>query len=799
MKRHPWAIIRRPRRAYVAADLLLTFLRWILVPLAVLVGLAGIGAAVLALVVLLAYGNLPPIDAIVDYRPKIPLKIYTADGTLIGEFGEERRSVVRIADVPPVLKDAILAAEDERFYQHQGIDLVGVMRAAWSNLVSGGKRQGASTITMQLARNFFLSSEKTLTRKIYEALLALKIEQTLSKDQILEIYINQIYLGQRAYGFAAASQAYFGKPLAEVSIAEAAMLAGLPKAPSAYNPVVNPKRAKARQLYVLRRMHELGVIDTAQLAKAQDEELEVKRETEDFALHAEFVAEMVRQALFERYGVEVYSQGWRIYTTITRADQEAAYAALRRGVLDYDRRHGFRGPEGYATLASGASEETLEEALQEYTDSDNLLVGVVLAASPREVKVYRRGGETVTVGESGLKFVQSALTDKAAPNRRIVRGAVVRVIRDDKGNWSIAQLPEVEAALVAVDPANGSIRALVGGFDFARNKFNHVSQAWRQPGSAFKPFVYSAALEKGFTPATVINDEPVVVEASQTGGQVWEPKNYDGRYEGPMRLRTALAKSKNMVSIRILQAIGPRFAQEFVTRFGFDADKHPAYLTMALGAGSVTPLQMARGYAVFANGGYLIEPYLIEKVVDDSGNILAQAKPGRAGDESLRVLDPRNAFVMNSLMQDVTRYGTAAKASALGRRDIAGKTGTTNDHVDAWFAGYQPTLVSVAWIGFDQPKDLGNNETGGVAALPMWMGYMGKALKGLPSAEMKPPPGVVSMRIDAETGLASGEGRLSEYFFREFTPEEAPVRPSPEAILNGAAVEARPAIPQQGY
>ncbi len=467
----------------------MTFLRWILVPLAALVGLAGIGAAVLALVVLLAYGNLPPIDAIVDYRPKIPLKIYTADGTLIGEFGEERRSVVRIADVPPVLKDAILAAEDERFYQHQGIDLVGVMRAAWSNLVSGGKRQGASTITMQLARNFFLSSEKTLTRKIYEALLALKIEQTLSKDQILEIYINQIYLGQRAYGFAAASQAYFGKPLAEVSIAEAAMLAGLPKAPSAYNPVVNPKRAKARQLYVLRRMHELGVIDTAQLAKAQDEELEVKRETEDFALHAEFVAEMVRQALFERYGVEVYSQGWRIYTTITRADQEAAYAALRRGVLDYDRRHGFRGPEGYATLASGASEETLEEALQEYSDSDNLLVGVVLAASPREVKVYRRGGETVTVGESGLKFVQSALTDKAAPNRRIVRGAVVRVIRDDKGNWSIAQLPEVEAALVAVDPANGSIRALVGGFDFARNKFNHVSQAWRQPGSAFKPFV----------------------------------------------------------------------------------------------------------------------------------------------------------------------------------------------------------------------------------------------------------------------------------------------------------------------
>jgi len=777
----------------------LTPLRWILYPIAALFGVAAVGAALLSLVVLLAYGNLPPIDAIVDYRPKIPLKIYTADGTLIGEFGEERRSVVRIADVPPVLKDAILAAEDERFYQHQGIDLVGVMRAAWSNLVSGGKRQGASTITMQLARNFFLSSEKTLTRKVYEALLALKIEQTLTKDQILEIYINQIYLGQRAYGFAAASQAYFGKPLADITIAEAAMLAGLPKAPSAYNPVVNPKRAKARQLYVLRRMHELGEIDAQQLAKAADEPLDVKRETEDFALHAEYVAEMVRQTLFEKYGVDVYTQGWRIYTTITRADQEAAYAALRRGVLDYDRRHGYRGPEGYVTLASGAGEEALEEALQEYADSDNLLVGVVLAASPREVKVYRRGGETVTVGEAGLKFAQSSLTDKAAPNRRITRGAIVRVMQDDKGAWSIAQLPEAEAALVSIDSRSGAVRALVGGFDFGRNKFNHVSQAWRQPGSAFKPFVYSASLEKGFTPATVINDEPVVVDASQTGGQVWEPKNYDGRYEGPMRMRTALAKSKNMVSIRIVQAIGPRYAQEFVTRFGFDADKHPAYLTMALGAGSVTPWQMARGYAVFANGGYLIEPYIIEKVVDDAGNVLAQAKPGLAGDESLRVLDPRNTFIMNSLMQDVTRYGTAAKASSLGRRDLAGKTGTTNDHIDAWFAGYQPSLVAVAWIGFDQPKDLGSNETGGVAALPIWMSYMGKALKGVPLAESKPPPGVVSLRIEAGTGLASQEGRLSEYFFREFTPEEAPVRPSPEAILSGASVEAKPAIPQQGY
>jgi len=778
----------------------LTFFRWIGFPLAVLAGLVTVGLAVLAFAVLLAYGNLPPLDALTDYRPKIPLRVYTADGTLIGEFGEERRSFVSIADVPQIMKDAILAAEDERFYQHQGVDYVGVMRAAYSNFVSGGRRQGASTITMQLARNMFLTSEKTLVRKLYEALLAFKIESTLTKDQILEIYINQIYLGQRAYGFATASQAYFGKPLAEVSVAEAAMLAGLPKAPSAYNPVVNPKRAEARQHYVLRRMRELGTITEAQDAEAQGAPLPVKRESDDFAMHAEFVAEMVRQTLFERYGVDVYSEGWRIYTTITRADQEAAYAALRRGVLDYDRRHGYRGPEGFAAIAANAGDEALEEALQEYADSDNLLAAVVLDASPKRVRAYRRGGETVTVPEAGLKFAASALSDKAPPNRRIVRGAIVRLVKDEKGNWSIAQLPEAEAALVAISPDSGAIRALVGGFDFARNKFNHVTQAWRQPGSAFKPFVYSAALEKGFTPATIINDDPIVVDASQTGGQIWEPKNYDGRFEGPMRLRTALAKSKNMVSIRILQAIGPRYAQDYVTKFGFDADKHPAYLTMALGAGSVTAWQMARAYGVFANGGYLVEPYLIEKVVDDRGNVLAQAQPTKAGDASLRVIDPRNVYLMNSLMQDVTRYGTAARASSLGRRDIAGKTGTTNDHVDAWFAGYQPSLVTIAWVGFDQPKDLGSNETGGVTALPIWMNFMGKALKSLPQAEFRAPQGIIAARIDPDTGLATPDGRVTEWFYRENPPQEMPREVIVEgAQISGATAEPRPAVPQLHY
>ncbi|MCJ7838995.1 MAG: transglycosylase domain-containing protein, partial [Burkholderiales bacterium] len=523
--------------------------------------------------------------------------------------GEERRAIVAIDEVPKVMKQAILAAEDERFYQHTGVDYQGVIRAAYSNLTSGGRRQGASTITMQVARNFFLASEKTLTRKLYEALLAFKIEASLSKDEILQIYINQIYLGQRAYGFAAAAQIYYGKALKNINLAEAAMLAGLPKAPSSYNPVVNPKRAKQRQLYVLRRMHELGHVTDAQFAEAQKAPIVVKHQTNTYALHAEFVAEMVRQMLYERFSDDLYTRGYRIYTTITKADQEAAYAALRRGVLDYDKRHGYRGPEGYIELApEGQSDEAIEEALSDVSDSDDLLAAVVLEASTKRVRAYLRGGEVATISGEGLKFVQKMLDGKAAPNRRVRRGALIRVQKDEKHHWQILQLPEVESALIAISPSDGRVRALVGGFDFNRSKFNHVTQAWRQPGSSFKPFIYSAALEKGFTPATIVDDAPIVVDAAQTGGQTWEPHNYDSKYDGPIRLRVGLAKSKNMISIRVLEAIGPQYAQDYITRFGFDADKHPPYLTMALGAGSVTPWQMARGYAIFANGGYRVEP-----------------------------------------------------------------------------------------------------------------------------------------------------------------------------------------------
>ena len=753
------------------------WLRFLVFPLTLLAGLAGIGVLVLALVVALAYPNLPALGALTEYQPKVPLRIYTAEGILIGEFGEERRAVVAIEDVPAELKNAIIAAEDERFYEHPGIDYVGVLRAAYANLAAGGRRQGASTITMQVARNFFLSSEKTLTRKLYEALLAFKIEHSLAKEQILELYVNQIYLGQRAYGFGAASQIYYGKALGQLSLAETAMLAGLPKAPSVYNPSANPTRAKQRQKYVLRRMTELGYITATQYEDALNAPIRPRKgEVNDYSVHAEYVAEMVRQALAEHYPEDVYSRGFRVYTTLRKADQEVAYQALRKGVLDYDRRQPYRGPEAFVDLPASATDDDYEDALADYSDSDELLVAVVLASSPRQVQVALRNAEKITVSGEGLKFAARALEPKTTPQRRIRRGAIIRVAREGRA-WQIVQLPEIEAAFVSIDPRDGAIRALVGGFDFSRNKFNHVTQAWRQPGSSFKPFIYSASLEKGFTPATVVSDEPVVLEAEETGSQRWEPKNYDGAFEGPMRLRSALAKSKNMVSIRVLDAIGPKYAQDYVARFGFEPERHPAYLTMALGAGSVTPWHMARAYAVFANGGYLVQPYFIHKIVDDRGNPLALADPPRAGEESPRVIDERNAYIMDSMMQDVTRYGTAARVARLGRSDLAGKTGTTNEFVDAWFTGYQPSLVAISWVGFDQPRTLGKNQTGGVVALPIWIDYMETVLKDTPQTSRELPAGIVTMPT-APVAASAGEGKLvPEFFYEEAVPPPEVLRP----------------------
>jgi penicillin-binding protein 1A len=758
--------------------------RWLLYVGSVAAGLALVGALLGAFILALLYPTLPSLETLTDYKPKIPLRVVSAEGDLLGEFGEERRAVVKIAEVPNVMKEAILAAEDERFYSHGGVDYLSVLRAAWSNLTSG-TQQGAGTITMQVARNFFLTREKTLTRKLREVLLAWKIEGSLSKDAILELYVNQIFLGQRAYGFAAASQIYFGKKLSDVTVAEAAMLAGLPKAPSSFNPVTNPKRAKTRQHYVLRRMHDLRYIDDAALAVAQNAPLAVRQGVREVVpIHAEFAAEMARQVVFEAYGDDAYTKGLTVWTTLRRVDQEAAYAAVRRGVLDYDRRHGYRGPEAYANLPTdpAEAEQVLERVFAETSDGDNLLTAVVLEAAPGEVKAVLATGDTISVNGEGLRFATRALSDKSPPSQRIRRGALIRVARDEKGRFGIAQVPQAESAFIALDPRDGAVFALIGGFDFDRNKFNHVTQAQRQPGSAFKPFIYSAALEKGFSPATVVNDAPFFVPADRAGGEEWEPKNYDGKFDGPMRIRTALAKSKNLVTVRVMQAIGPQYAQDYIARFGFDPKQHPAYLTMALGAGSVTPLQMASAYAVFANGGYRVNPYLISKITDAKGMTLSVAKPATAGGEAQRAIDPRNAFIMTSMLRDVVAYGTATRAQVLGRKDIAGKTGTTNELVDAWFAGYTSSLVGVAWIGFDQPKTLGNNETGSLAALPIWISYMQRVLKNVPEKPVETPEGVLSLRINADSGLRDDAGSLSEWFFSEYIPRrEEPSLARPQA------------------
>jgi len=711
-------------------------------------GLALIGALLIGFILTVAYPNLPALDSLTDYKPKIPLRVYSADNVLLGEFGEERRNVVRIKDIPDLMKKAVLAIEDDRFYAHGGVDYLGIARAAIHNL-TGGAKQGASTITQQVARNFFLSSEQTLKRKVYEILLAWKIEENLSKDQILEVYMNQIYLGQRAYGFSSAAQIYFGKKLSELTVAEAAMLAGLPKAPSAYNPVVNPKRAKARQQYILQRMYQLGYITEAQFTKAQVEELKTKMNSNEFSVHAEYVAEMARQLVYEQFKEDAYTRGLNVYTTVLKADQEAAYQSLRRGVMDYERNHPYRGPEGFMDIPASKeeAEDAIETELADHPDSDNIVAAVVLEASAKKVRAMLASGEEISITGTGLSFATNLLSDKAPPNRKIKRGAVIRAIKDNNA-WNITQLPEVASAFIAANTHDGSIRAMVGGFDYNLNKFNHVTQAWRQPGSSFKPFIYSAALEKGLSPSTTINDAPLSFDAGQTGGQAWEPKNYDGKYEGPLTMRKGLTKSKNMISIRILHKIGAKYGQEYTTRFGFDADKNPPYLTLALGAGAVTPLQMAGAYAVFANGGYKVNPYLISKVTDAEGKVLSQAKPDFAGDQANRVIDERNAFLMDSMMKDVVRFGTATKALSLKRLDLAGKTGTTNDSVDAWFAGYQPKIVGVAWIGFDQPKTLGSRETGGGVALPIWIGYMQKVLKDIPAEDRAIPEGLVNTGTD---------------------------------------------------
>ncbi|OWY37725.1 penicillin-binding protein [Xenophilus sp. AP218F] len=738
------------------------FRRFLAILAGVFLGGAVLLAGAAAVAIIITYPRLQSLDVLTDYRPKIPLRVYSADNQLLGEFGEERRSFSRIYEVPQLMKQAVLAAEDERFYQHSGIDYFGVLRAAVGNLVSGHTRSGASTITMQVAKNFFLSSEKTYTRKFNEALLAFKIEHTLSKDQILELYFNQIYLGQRAYGFSAAAQAYYGKPLSELSVAQMAMLAGLPKAPSAYNPIVNPDRARLRQQYVLRRMRELNFITQTQYDEALAEPMHLASQAADTSQPGQYVAEMVRQAMYERYKEAAYTEGFKVYTTVDSRHQQWAYDALRAGLIDYDRKTGYRGPESFIDLPGGTQEEqteALDDAIADLRDSGDMLPGIVLAASPSEVRAYMRGGKVAVIKGAGLDFARRALSAKAGSQQQIRPGAVIRVRAHEKGYWEIVQMPEVEGAFVSLDSRTGAIKSLVGGFDFNRRSFNHVTQAWRQPGSSFKPFVYSAGVERGITPSTMINDAPLSVPGAD--GQNWTPKNDDGKFAGMISMRRGLTLSKNLVSVRVLMATGTDYAQQYIQRFGFSAKQHPAYLTMALGAGSVTPLQMAEGYSVFANGGFRAKAYFIDRIEDQTGRVLAKTVPTVAGQNAPQAIDPRNAFIMTSMLRDVVRYGTGFRAMSLGRMDLAGKTGTTSDWKDAWFVGFNPNLVAATWVGFDQPRSLGRYGYGGTAALPIWINYMGNALKGQPEVDLPVPAGIV---VKPGAGQRGGD----EYYYEEF-------------------------------
>ncbi|MDI1308721.1 MAG: penicillin-binding protein 1A [Methylotenera sp.] len=749
---------------------------WHYVLLAILVG----GLSVAALVTIAAaiiYPSLPSLDALTNYQPKLPLRVYSEDGYLIGEFGEERRAFINIDQVPQNLKDAVLAIEDRRFYQHNGIDTTGILRAIKNN-VSGRSHEGASTITMQVAKNFFTvpNGKRTLITKVNEALLAIKIEHSLSKDKILELYINQIYLGQRAYGFAAASQVYYGKPLNKLNLAETALLAGLPKAPSNYNPFTNSKRSIGRQQEVLHDMFRFGFLKESDYQNALTQPLRFKVTKQSRDLSADYVAETVREALYGQYQDEIYSSGLNVYTTILKANQDAANAAVREGVLDYDLRHGYRGPEKILDIASLPIPEyttknkknSLDIALDDFETFNGFIPAIITSVSPKSVEAHTKSGEDIVINDKGLTFVNKMLNNKDPAKRLLKEGAVIRVINKDD-TWRIVQLPQVESALVALDPENGAIRALVGGFDFNQSKFNHVTQAWRQPGSSFKPFIYSAALEKGYTPATILEDAPLNFSAAQTGNKDWSPQNYENSFEGSINLRKALAHSVNTVAIRVLQNIGPEYAQSYITRFGFNAKNHPAYLTMALGAGSTTPWQMASAYAVFANGGYRVKPNLISKIVDQHGKVISRTVFDHASNGAPRVIDSRNAFIMNSMMQSVVRNGTATKALKLGRSDIAGKTGTTNDHLDAWFAGYSPKQVAIAWVGFDSPRPLGRGETGAAAALPIWIKYMATALKDTPEMAMRMPDGVIAMNINPTTGTRDENG-ITEYFYHENPP-----------------------------
>ena len=725
----------------------------------IFVGLGVAGAAILAMMVIVTIPKLPSMDELRNYQPKLPLQVYSSDGVLLGQFGQEHRIYLDIPDTPKLLIAAVLSAEDERFYEHGGIDVLGIMRAVMGNLTSGRLQSGASTITMQVARNFFLTTQKTFTRKFNEILLSYKIEHSLTKDQILSLYLNQIYLGQRAYGFAEAAQTYFGRPIDKLTVAEYAVLAGLPKAPSAYNPVVNPKRSSEREAYVLGRMLKHGYITQEQYDQAISQKIIViKGSVKDATDSGSYIAEMARQYLYPTYGDAIYTQGFKVYTTIDSKLQETAYLALRKGLLNYDASTGYQGAEPRVDLSSNGSDSTLDQtAMGQFdgiTDYGDLFAAIVLSVNNDSIDAILRNGQHVEFNGKQLDFVRKYLTTGGA--KQILPGSVIRVHQDNK-EWKISQIPQVQGALVSINPSNGSIQALMGGFDYTNNNFNHVMQANRQPGSSFKPFIYSSALDKGYTTETIIDDSAVCYSGGNNGSQ-WCPKNDDGKFLGPISLRQGLTLSRNMITVKILNDITPQYAISYVSKFGFSESQFQPYLTMALGANEVTPMQMAQAYAVFANGGYLVQPYFIEKITDANGKVLAQTAPSNITQQQ-PAIDPRNAFIMNSILKDVAKYGTGARAwRDLHRSDVAGKTGTTNDAKDVWFDGYTPDLVTVAWVGYDKPRSLGR-QYGATLALPIWLDFMRIALAKYPERQLPMPEGIVS----EDGGTWKGD---TEYYYQ---------------------------------
>jgi len=762
MKRLP---VARPRGLIILGTLLLLVL-----------GL--IAAAMLALAAAAAWywNDLPALDRATDYRPRQHLQVLTSDGVEIAQFGTERRLYLPIAQMPKTLQQAVLAVEDAGFYDHGGISLRGLVRASWSNL-KGGAPQGASTITQQVARTFFLSTRRTGERKIKEALISMQLERQLSKDQILELYLNQIYLGQRAYGFGAAAQVYFGKPLATLSTAEIAMLAGLPQNPIYANPVANAAAARKRQEWVLGRMQITGAINEAKRNEALAAKL-VLRSPSFVDVHAEHAAEMARRAVVDKLGDRAYTEGIRVITSLRAEDQRAAHAALRRAVLAHERKQPWRGPEDQATLPDdeAEAERAAALALKDGRDDEDLRLAIVMAASPKELKAKLASGDTVVLKGDALKWVQAALSPKAPEKLALRRGSVVRLVAVTRGKtteWTLAQWPQAEAAFVALDPATGRVRALVGGFDFSRQQFNRVNSAARQPGSSFKPFLYSAAIENGVMPETLVEDAPLT--APDGGTPSWNPHNSDGSFDGDITLREGLVRSKNLVSVRLLQHLGLATARDWIARFGFDMAQQPQDLTLALGTGGVTPMQLALAYAVLANGGHRVAPVVIERIVGAQGQVLFEAPPAEPLSEANRVVPERNVFIVNTLLRDVTLRGTAAKAQAqLKRPDLYGKTGTTNDAVDAWFGGWAPGAVAVAWMGYDDPTSLGDRESGGGLALPIWIDTMARMLQGVPVQPLLLPEGVVAVGGDWRYSEWAGGGFVA----RVGTPSAAPASPA---------------------